>query len=145
MRVYQLYLVKEEFAAQYFGKEIKFYRLFKEYADSQGEQKEILLKQINFIIEPISENELRTYIKKYFHENTHFYQQDGCYLIKDGNRSGAKLEIFPKHLVLKAKGNYYAETVFFEALRKFEHSFLAVDLDNQNFGWLRPIKTRKFV
>ncbi len=145
MRIYQLYLVKEQLAAYYFGKENKFFRLFKEYASSSGEKKKILEKQINFITQSIPRQELHQYIQKYFYENNQYSREADCYFIRDGNLSQASLEIFDHRLVLTSTGNYYAETIFFEALRKYESSFLAIDLYNNQFGWLRPIKKRKFV
>lgn len=148
MRIYQLYLIKDEFAARYFGKVRKFFLLFKEYADSSSKKKDIISRQIDFIIKPIPRLELQKYLQQYFHKNNNFHFEDGSFSIKEGNNSEAKLEVFENRLILTAKGSYYAETVFFEALRKNRSSFLAVDLNNHYCGWLRPIKTnkvRKFV
>ena len=55
----------------------------------------------------------------------------------------ATLEVGESMIVVKASGSYEAETAFFEVLRKIESSFLAVDLDHQRFGWLKPMKERK--
>lgn len=148
MRIYQLYLIKDEFAAQYFGKEKKFFRLFKEYANSSRKEKDIISRQIHFIIKPIPSLKLQQYLQQYFQNNKKFHFEDGSFFIRDSNKSEAKLEVFGSKLILTSKGSYYAETVFFEALRKNESSFLAVDLNNHYCGWLRPIKAnkvRKFV
>ena len=48
-------------------------------------------------------------------------------------------------LIVKAEGNYEAETAFFECIRKCGASFLAIDFEHEQFGWLKPIKERKFV
>jgi hypothetical protein len=57
----------------------------------------------------------------------------------------AKLEIFQEMITVEASGSYEAETAFFEVLRKCEASFLAIDLEHQRCGWLKPIKERKYV
>jgi hypothetical protein len=62
-----------------------------------------------------------------------------------GQKSFAELEIKTGYLIIKANGQYDAETVFFEVLRKTESTFIAVDLKNRHCGWLKPIKERKFI
>jgi hypothetical protein len=75
-----------------------------------------------------------------------FKFEHGTYTIElSGKLSTAKLQVQENRVLVEAVGNYEAETVFFEVLRKCESSFLAVDLEHQRFGWLKPIKERKFV
>ncbi|WML50509.1 sporulation inhibitor of replication protein SirA [Neobacillus sp. PS3-34] len=63
----------------------------------------------------------------------------------NGNLSLATMELREDSIIVEGVGSYEAETVFFEVLRKCEASFLAVDLEKNRFGWLKPIKERKFV
>lgn len=145
MRAYQLYLIEDEFASHYFGRERMFFQLFKEYEQSSGEMKSILSKQIEFVTKPIPGLKLHQYIHQQLQKKKGFLTEKSAYYIEMGKRSRAKLEVFDRCLVLEAAGSYEAETVFFEVLRKSESSFLAVDLKHHCYGWLKPIKERKFV
>lgn len=145
VRTYQLYLIDDEFASHYFGREKMFFDLFAEYNESFGELKNILKKQIQFITKPLSTLRLQQYILQQLGKNQDFEHKQGIYYIQNGNVSSAKLEIFEKHITLHAFGSYEAETLFFEVLRKSESSFLAIDLVHERYGWLRPIKERKLI
>ena len=75
-----------------------------------------------------------------------FRAEHGAYSIElSGKLSTAKVEVFQDLITIDAQGSYEAETAFFEVLRKCESSFLALDLEHQRYGWLKPIKERKFV
>ncbi|WP_282140351.1 sporulation inhibitor of replication protein SirA [Cytobacillus oceanisediminis] len=145
MRAYQLYLIEDEFAARYFGRERMFFQLFEEYEHSSGEMKSILSKQIDFVTKPIPGLKVHQYIHQQLQRKKDFIIEKSAYYIEMSKRSRAKLEVFERSLVLEAAGSYEAETVFFEVLRKSESSFLAVDLKHKRYGWLKPIKERKFV
>ncbi|MBU8877934.1 sporulation inhibitor of replication protein SirA [Bacillus sp. FJAT-29790] len=145
MRAYRLYLIEEEFASHYFGRERMFFQLFQEYENSSGTLKSIIAKQIQFITKPIPGLKLHQYINQQLFRKKDFLTKKGAYYIEMGKRSHAKLEVYDQCLVLKANGNYDAETVFFEVLRKSESSFLAIDIQHHRYGWLKPIKERKFV
>jgi len=140
MRAYQLYLIEDEFATHYYGRECMFFQLFQEYEYLSGELKTIIEKQIHFITKQIPSFRLHQYIKEQLHLNKDFQMRKGAYYLKIGKRSKAKLEIFDRSIVLVANGNYEAETAFFEVLRKNEASFLAIDLEHERYGWLKPIK-----
>ncbi|MFT8322791.1 MAG: sporulation inhibitor of replication protein SirA [Bacillus sp. (in: firmicutes)] len=146
MRKYKLYLIEDTIALHYNGKERMFYNLFFEHTNAKDKEiKEILQKQIDYITLPIPVwklqqllySELQT--KKYFqHKNNKFY-------IENGNLSKAELSMNKNSLSIKAEGYYDAESIFFEIIRKNEPSFLAVDMENVRYGWLKPIKERNFV
>jgi len=53
MRSYQLYLIEDEFASHYFGRERMFYQLFLEYSRANGDLKSIISKQVDFVTKPI--------------------------------------------------------------------------------------------
>lgn len=145
MRNYQLYLIENEFASHYFGKEKMFIQLFKEYNEAVGDLKTIIKMQIDFITKPIQVLKIHQYIKQYLQKNKCFYTKNGTYYLEIGKHSSAQLEIKGKCLIIKSNGQYDAETAFFEVLRKAEASFLAIDLEDNHCGWLKPIKERKFV
>ncbi|HJV16073.1 MAG TPA: sporulation inhibitor of replication protein SirA, partial [Bacillales bacterium] len=75
-----------------------------------------------------------------------FKFEQGTYSIElSGKMSTAKLELQENRVIIVAEGTYEAETIFFEVLRKCEPFFLAIDLEHERYGWLKPLKERKFV
>ncbi|WP_409305545.1 sporulation inhibitor of replication protein SirA [Peribacillus sp. SCS-155] len=146
MRSYHIYLIEEEFAQHYFGREKIFLNLFMEYTRSSGGQRRILQKQIDYITRPIPVLKIQQSINDYLFYKEDVSYKDGVYYIqKNSGNSRAALQINKEHLILQAEGEYDAETAFFESIRKCETSFLAFDIKNQRCGWLKPIKERKFV
>jgi hypothetical protein len=145
VRTYQLYLIDDEVASHYLGRERMFFQLFKEYHDSDGDMKVILSKQIDYITRPIPSLEFHQHIQQFLQRKGNLQTEQGVYYNKYGNKSWAKLRLNDSHIDIHAKGNYDAETDFFEVLRKNERFFLAIDLINDRFGWLKPIKERKFI
>ncbi|ALC90909.1 hypothetical protein AM500_14805 [Bacillus sp. FJAT-18017] len=146
MRKYQLYLIEDEFASHYFGRERIFFHLFRENRQAEGELKKVTDLQINFITKPMPVLRIHQLLHRQLEKTKGFSVQNGLYKIEaNGKNSSATLAVFEQHILITADGGYEAETAFFEVLRKCEASFLAIDLDNTKYGWLRPIKERKFV
>jgi hypothetical protein len=146
VRNYQLYLIEDEFAAHYFGKERMFFQLFQEHEQSTGEFKDITQKQINYITKRMQVLKIHQMIQKQLGKVRGFTEDHGTYMMElSGKLSSAYLRVFENKLEVKAKGTLEAETVFFEVLRKSEASFLAIDLEHFRFGWLKPYKERKLI
>ncbi|WHY79477.1 sporulation inhibitor of replication protein SirA [Neobacillus sp. WH10] len=146
MRKYQLYLIEDEFAAHYFGRERLFFQLFQEHQTADGELKFITQKQISYITKRVEVLKIHQLIQKQLGKIKGFKADHGAYTIfLSGKLSTARLEVFHDLITVEAEGSYEAETAFFEVLRKCESSFLALDLDHECYGWLKPIKERKFI
>ncbi|MFL6555510.1 MAG: sporulation inhibitor of replication protein SirA [Bacillus sp. (in: firmicutes)] len=146
MRKYQLYLIEDEFATHYFGRERLFFQLFYEHQKANGEFKFITQRQISYITKKVEVLKIHQLIQKQLGKIKGFKAEQGAYLIElSGKLSMAKLEVFQDLITIDAQGSYEAETAFFEVLRKCESSFLALDLEHQRYGWLKPIKERKFI
>jgi len=146
VRKYQLYLIEDEFAAHYFGRERLFFQLFQEHRTADGELKFITQKQISYITKQVEVLKIHQLIQKQLGKIRGFKADHGAYTIfLSGKLSTARLEVFQDLLTVEAEGSYEAETAFFEVLRKCESSFLALDLDHERYGWLKPIKERKFI
>lgn len=146
VRKYQLYLIEDEFAAHYFGRERMFYQLFKDHEKANGELEFIIKKQISYITKKMEALKIHHLIQKQLGKLKGFRAEQGTYSVELGGRlSTASLELFQDIIIIEANGSYEAETVFFEVLRKCESSFLALDMDHQRFGWLKPIKERKYI
>ncbi|MCM3364869.1 sporulation inhibitor of replication protein SirA [Niallia sp. MER TA 168] len=146
MRRYQLYLIKEKVAIHYNGRERLFYNLFSDHTKTDDEQlKRILQKQVDFITLPISKWMMENQLYADLQQNKSFQLKDGVFYIDNGNLSKASLTVEENYLSIEADGYYDAESIFFEIIRKHEPSFLAIDVENGRFGWLKPIKERNFV
>ncbi|MDP4164134.1 MAG: sporulation inhibitor of replication protein SirA [Bacillota bacterium] len=146
MRKYRLYLIEDEFASHYFGRERMFFQLFQEYENTTGDMRSILKKQIAYITKQLPALRFHQLIQKKLGTVRGFKVENGTYSIElNGKLSVATMEVKDDSIIVDGYGSYEAETIFFEVLRKCESSFLAVDLENNRFGWLKPIKERKFV
>lgn len=100
---------------------------------------------MDFITLPISRWMIENQLYSALQRNKSFQYKDGTFYIENGNLSSATLTIKDNSLFIEAKGYYDAESIFFEIIRKYEPSFLAIDVENGRFGWLKPIKERNFV
>lgn len=146
VRTYQLYLIEDEFASNYFGRERMVYQLFQEKNRFQGELRSIIEKQIEYITKPIPCLHIHKYLHQKLSKNKDFTNHNGKYYIeRNGSFSSAQLEVFDRYILVKGMGSYDSETIFFEVLRRCETSFLAIDFNHQRYGWLNPIKERNFV
>jgi hypothetical protein len=146
VRVYQLYLIEDEFANHYFGRERMFFDLFLEGKQSYGELKTIINNQIQYITKPIPALRIHQMIHQQLSKMRGYYFENGTYKVElAGKTSNARLRIEDGFVLVEADGSYEAEAVFFEVLRKCETSFLAIDIEHHRYGWLKPIKERKFV
>lgn len=146
MRHYHIYLIEDEVAWHYFGREAKIYQLFVEYERTSHHMKEILKKQIEYITVPIPSLFLHQLLEVQLKRYSEFQMKGSTHLLLlPGGRGQAKLTIYDRYISMSSIGGYEAETIFFEILRKFNSCFLAMDLKLERYGWLNPIKERKFV
>jgi hypothetical protein len=123
-----------------------FFQIFQEHRKANGELKFITQKQISYITKKVEVLKIHQLIQKQLGRIKGFKAEHGAYSIElSGKLSTAKLEVFQDLITIEAQGSYEAETAFFEVLRKCETSFLALDLEHQRYGWLKPIKERKFI
>ena len=150
VRHYQIYLMKDQYASDYLGKEHLLYILFKDFSSSAGKSSWIIGRQILFVTKRLPTYVLKQYINQEMKYNGNIRYIDDVYYViqkeKNGNiKSSAKLRIHNRVMILSAEGNYEAETILFECIRKCANSFLAVDLKSERYGWLKPIKERKLI
>ena len=150
MRHYQIYLLKDQYASDYLGKEHLLYILFKDFSSSAGKSSWIIGRQILFVTKRLPITALKQYINQEMKYNPSIRYINGVYYViqkeKNGDiKSSAKLHIHNRVMSMTSEGNYEAETILFECIRKCANCFLAVDLKNERYGWLKPIKERKLI
>jgi len=146
MRNYQVYLIKNRFVGPYIGRENKFFGLFYDFLHSKDVQRRIIGRQILYITKPIPVQELCNLLDN--HPNITVL--NGVYYVRLKGKtatfkSTAQLQIHNHLLNISSEGGYDAETILFECIRKIDAHFLAVDLENKRYGWLKPVKERKFI
>jgi hypothetical protein len=145
LREYKIYLIREPLSIEFYGREHKIYHLVSEYINSSIELKKIIEKQLQYITEPIPLFELHTFIRKSNPYQVYFHEETGEYLLELADGGNAQLKICPQELILNANGTLETETIFFEILRKFRSTFLAVDVKDERYGWLKPIAFQKYI
>lgn len=122
MRTYQIFLIEDEFAHHYYGREKLFFNLFLEYIHARGRLKSILQKQIEFVTKTVPTIQLKLAIEHRLQRKMNFWTQNGKYYLEKTNGSSkAVLIIENESITLKADGDYEAETAFlnvFENMRR---------------------------
>jgi hypothetical protein len=142
MREFYIYLITKEVAHAYYGKENKLFQLFFEEYKSMEITKEILKKQISYVTSVLFVPQLEAHFQEQF-TGKYDWRFDGHSFRIDCKNSTSRLEINENYLHLYSFGNFEAETVIFEALRRFEPYFLGMDFQQRKFGWLSPFKLNR--
>ncbi|MGE6259226.1 sporulation inhibitor of replication protein SirA [Heyndrickxia sporothermodurans] len=146
MRTYQIYLIEDEVAEYYYGRERMFFDLFAEYTFVTGSLKQIIRKQIEYITKPMPVLHIHYLLGQALSRKKDVFIEDNYYRYGENDLfNGVELFIDDYMLRLNAWGNYDIEAAFLEVLRKFDGRLLAIDLEHEQFGWLKPIKERKYV
>ena len=146
MRSYQIYLIEDEFADYFYGKEKMFFHLFFEYKQAPDDLRDILRKQVLYVTKPLPSLYIHQVLFQNLRKHKDFHCKDNTYFLESASCSnGVKLTLQGEYLELIAWGNYDAESVFFKALRHVEGKLLAVDLEHERYGWLKPKKMRNYV
>ena len=82
MRTYQIYLIEDEFAQHFFGRERLFFNLFLEYIQTTGPLRSILQKQIEFVTKAIPKQQLERTINETNSKKKNFRFENGEYYIE---------------------------------------------------------------
>ncbi|MDQ0253613.1 hypothetical protein J2S74_000985 [Evansella vedderi] len=146
MREYDIYIIREDIANDYYGLEGKLFRLFDENRFAKGELKNVTDNQIDFIIEPIDVIRLQRMLQKNLSGTVGYEMEDNKHFIRMKEKnSQAGLYIDENHLTLFSEGTLDAEACFFEVLRHYHPFFIAMEFDQRRYGWLRPVKSLEIV
>lgn len=143
MRTCEIYVIKREVAECFYGREDKIFRLFQQYEQCSSTLKAIIEKQIEYITEPVPVMKIQHAVKKHLMVQTGYKEGYFKYFIELPKSKG-KLVISLKKLVIISEGTLDAEMTFFEAIRKIQLPFIAIDLKNERYGWLHPLKDLNF-
>ncbi|MEK5267743.1 MULTISPECIES: sporulation inhibitor of replication protein SirA [unclassified Heyndrickxia] len=145
MRSYSIYLIKEEFAQYYYGRERMFFNLFHQYAHVSGSLKNVLSRQIHYITKQIPLLPVHHVLQPLFSDTINMTKTGACQLLSKKEEQVLEVTIEERMLRLNVSGSYDTETAVFEILRNFKGNLLAIDYDHKRYGWIKPVKERKFV
>ncbi|MGD6794715.1 sporulation inhibitor of replication protein SirA [Metabacillus indicus] len=148
MRHYTVYLIEEEFANHFFGREVKLFQLFQEFMRTSPEQPEFihLKKQITYITRHIPKDYIDDMISSSLYGRYNYaFSHNRHHIESESMQGGAILETGDRSVTVTSEGSFDMEAIFFEVLRKADSCFLAMDFEEKRHGWLKPIKERKFV
>jgi len=149
MRRYDLYIIDDEVARDFFGKESKLNRLFQAaFYEKQSEERLQLERQVNYITKTIPMFRIKTLLERALKEVSDYKLDSKDWeltLRSEDSRRVMCLQLDQKKCVLWSSGDLLTETLIFDKLREIDPYFLAVDRSNERCGWLRPIKTLRMI
>ncbi|EDL63221.1 sporulation inhibitor of replication protein SirA [Bacillus sp. SG-1] len=146
MKSYRLYWIEDEIAEYFYGRERSFFNLFRESKYAYGNMKEVVNKQIQYITRTIPFLPFNRAIsqalaakREYIQNGNQFYIESPC------GKNTAKIFVLDKYIEVNIQGHSNWEAFIFELLRKLDGRLLAIDIENEQYGWLKPIKVRKYI
>ncbi|MGF2615790.1 sporulation inhibitor of replication protein SirA [Rossellomorea vietnamensis] len=146
MKSYRLYWIEDEIADYFYGRERSFYNLFLESSVATGKLEKILMKQIHYITRPIPFLPFTRSLSQALSVKKENIQNDNKYYIESScGKNNARIRVLDQFVEVELQGHSDWEAYVFELLRKLDGRLLAIDLERGQFGWLKPIKMRKYV
>jgi hypothetical protein len=147
VKTYHLYLIQDDIAKTYFGREFLLFDLFSRFSNANSlTEKKVLYKQIQFVTKPIKTIKLHHRIEQALQNSLAYKKGEECHLLYGEKEECCTLRLYHRHVEIHSQGSGEWETIFFEVLRKNEDTFLAMNYQERRYGWLNPIKQeRKFV
>ncbi len=146
MRKYEIFLLEDEVAYYYFGREQVLYQFFVEAVNPVPRLINTIERQLAYITKTIP-NFVFDYELKMVDSMSKGFNltKDVQKLVIYSNGSKAVLKKLDHQLTLISTGNFDAETLMFEHLRKVDKTFVAVDIEGNSIGWLSPVKQAHFI
>ncbi|WP_242143464.1 MULTISPECIES: sporulation inhibitor of replication protein SirA [unclassified Bacillus cereus group] len=140
MKTYELYLIQEDIAKTYFGRESLLFDLFVRFSESESlSEKKVLYKQMMYITTPLQVIKIHHKLEQALHHLGKYNRTYHTHMLYIGAEYG-EIIVKPQYIRMNTSGNVSMETTFFEVLRKCELTFLAMDYENKKYGWLNPLK-----
>ena len=143
MRNYEIYNIKKEIAHYFYLREQKIYKLFKEYKEAHGERKNIIAKQIDYITRKIPVLAIHHELIRNLQYRNDFVIENNRYVIIN-NRGTAHLTVSDHKITLKASGTMDIDLIFLDLLTNVDGHYLALDLEQERYGWIKIVKERKY-
>ncbi|MGM9988335.1 MAG: sporulation inhibitor of replication protein SirA [Bacillaceae bacterium] len=145
MRKYDIYLIDEEIVEDYIGHEHNLFKTFFEYKTASSLEKYMIEKHLRVLTNKIP----TLFMDKQIEQRLSFlpnyiYEKGKHYLNYNHGYSKIEVKVEAKVITVKSDGSFWAETVMFDMIGQVVDklnllcgSFLAVDVENRRYGWLR--------
>ncbi|WP_421384804.1 sporulation inhibitor of replication protein SirA [Bacillus salacetis] len=146
MKFYRLYWIEDEIADYFYGRERSFYNLFHESMFADGFMEEVVKRQIHYITRSIPFLPYNRAISQALAAKRDVIQNDNEFYIESScGKNTAKIRVMDRYIGVEVEGHSDWEAYIFELLRKLDGRLLAIDIENEQFGWLKPIKVRNYI
>ena len=139
MKTYELYLIQEDIAKSYFGREYLFLIYLLDFQNLGPFRRKVLYKQMMYITKPLQVMKIHHKLEQALRVLGKYDRTHHTHTLYTGAEYG-EIMVKPHYIRMNTSGNVSMETTFFEVLRKCELTFLAMDYENTKYGWLNPLK-----
>lgn len=140
MKMYELYLIQEDIAKAYFGREFLLFDLFSRFSTSQSlSEKKVLYKQMMYITTPLQVIKIHHKLEQALCGLGKYNRTHRTHMLYQGKEYG-EVTVKSQYIQMNTSGSRSIEATFFEVLRKCELTFLAMDYEEKQYGWLNPLK-----
>ena len=139
MKTYELYLIQEDIAKAYFGREYLFLIYLLDFQNLYSFGEKVLYKQMMYITMPLQVMKIHHKLEQALRVLGKYDRTHHTHTLYTGAEYG-EIMVKPHYIRMNTSGNVSMETTFFEVLRKCELTFLAMDYENTKYGWLNPLK-----
>ncbi|TCT26667.1 uncharacterized protein DUF2522 [Melghiribacillus thermohalophilus] len=137
MDKYSLYWLKDDFAFHYYHKSDVLYHFLFQYQMQSTDS--IYEKQFQFITRTLPKEAIIEHLQSRLGNRYHVYTDKRRIDIRY-DYVNVKIDCYDKEWVIHSSSLQEAEIMFFEALRGYHPSFFVVNYDQEQYGWLSPIK-----
>ncbi|GGC97948.1 sporulation inhibitor of replication protein SirA [Pontibacillus salipaludis] len=140
MREYALFWIKDEFSSHYFHKTNILFDFLKEWKYHPDHT--LSTTQFQYVTKPIPLDMLVHYVTEKNRKPVEmtYYQNKMSFVIQCKGQNIRLTQMSDREVRITAESLHQAETMIFETLRTFNHSFFIMDEDMRQYGWIAPIK-----
>lgn len=134
MRVYYIFLIKDEIAKNSINKELNLYKFFESIYNLKKEDAMLGFKMFDKVCNNFKKKNITKMIKDKYLENLTYTIIGNTHVINDFlNNETTKLEVFNSHIKIKSNSMYPS---FFKDLAKINYLFVC-DFDNMDYFFLK--------
>ncbi|MBO8155137.1 MAG: sporulation inhibitor of replication protein SirA [Bacillaceae bacterium] len=132
-----LFWLKDDFAFHYYHKSDLLYHFFSQYHSNPFDS--VYKKQFQFITRDLPRDQIIQHIKARL-GSRYFVHNDKRKIDIQYDYIQLSIECYDKEWIIHCSSLQEAEIMFFEALRGYHSTFFVVNFEEDQYGWLSPVK-----
>ncbi|MEG0448589.1 MAG: sporulation inhibitor of replication protein SirA [Lysinibacillus sp.] len=137
MRTYSIYKIKNEHISFIFGRERQLLEMLNEYEDSNDS----LLKELSYICDEILfEDITRVLIEQLDSKYTHLERTNHALFLEHPIKGKMAIYLVDFKLSIYCEGSRMLDLDLFQMLAKMSERFIAFNKEENECGWLKPMK-----